>query len=112
MTYDDRLMLPVDHAYRLVKLRAVERIMAAGDYSEVHLVDATRALVLRSLREWLAELPEKNFIRVHRSAIINLDCIERLEAWFNSSFRIHLKSGGQPIVTSRRYAALLRARFR
>jgi two-component system LytT family response regulator len=112
MTYDDRLMLPVDQCYRLVKLRAVERIMAAGDYSEVHLVDATRVLMARSLREWQQELPETNFVRVHRSAIVNLDCIERLETWFNSSFRIHLKNGGAPIVTSRRYAALLRARFR
>jgi two-component system, LytTR family, response regulator len=112
LAIDDRIMLPVDHAWKLVKLRTIELIYAAGDYSEVHLADSTHLLTLRSLRCWENCLPERQFVRVHRSAIVNADAIERLEEWFNSSFRIHLRNRPDPLISSRRYATQLRSRFR
>ena len=112
LAIDDRIMLPVDRAWKLVKLRAIELIYAAGDYSEVHLFDSTQLVTLRSLRCWEQCLPARQFVRVHRSAIVNADAIEQLEEWFNSSFRIHLRNRSEPLISSRRYAAQLRARFR
>ncbi len=109
---DDHLLLPIGRHFKLVKVRAIQLILAAGDYSEVHLIDGTCALLLRSLREWQERLPEKHFIRVHRSIIVNVECIDRVEQWFNFSFRIHLKHGGEPVIGSRRCSAQLRARFR
>jgi two-component system LytT family response regulator len=112
LAVDDRLMLPIDRHFELVKVTCIESIFSAGDYSEVRLTDGATMFILRSLREWLARLPEKNFVRVHRSTILNIDCIDRVEEWFNASFRIHLKSGREPVISSRRYATALRARFR
>lgn len=112
LAVDDRLMLPIDRHFELVKVCCIELILSAGDYSEVHLTDGARMLILRSLREWLDRLPEKNFVRVHRSVILNVDSIDRVEEWFNCSFRIYLKSGREPVISSRRYASHLRARFR
>ena len=109
---DDRLLLPVDHHYEVVKVESIESIFAAGDYSEVHLACGIHLLVLRSLVEWQKRLPEKLFVRVHRSIILNLDAIDRVEEWFHGSFRIHLRNGRHPVVSSRRYSAQLRARFR
>jgi DNA-binding LytR/AlgR family response regulator len=51
-------------------------------------------------------------VRVHRSIIVNLDSIDRVEEWFNGSFRIHLRNRRHPVISSRRYSAQLRARFR
>lgn len=112
LAVDDRLMLPVDHHFELIRVRCIESILSAGDYSEVYLTDGVRMVMLRSLREWLSRLPAKHFIRVHRSTILNVDRIDRIEEWFNFSFRIHLKSGREPVISSRRYSAELRARFR
>ena len=112
LAIDDRIMLPAERAWKLVRLRAIELIYAAGDYSEVHLADASHLVTLRSLRCWERRLPERHFVRIHRSAIVNADAIERLEDWFNSSFRIHLRNRPDPLISSRRYAAKLRARFR
>ncbi len=109
---DDRLLLPIDRHFEVVKVEMIESIFAAGDYSEVHLVCGVHLLILRSLLEWQKRLPEKLFVRVHRSIILNLDCIDRVEEWFNGSFRIHLRNGRHPIVSSRRYSSQLRARFR
>jgi two-component system, LytTR family, response regulator len=112
LAVDDRLLLPVDQHFEIVKVDTIEVILAAGDYSEVHLSCGEKLLVLRSLLEWQKRLPEKLFVRVHRSIILNLDSIDRLEEWFNGSFRIHLRNGRHPVVSSRRYSADLRARLR
>jgi DNA-binding LytR/AlgR family response regulator len=112
LAVDDRLLVPINRHFELIKVTCIEAILSAGDYSEVHLIDGVRMFMLRSLREWLARLPEKHFVRVHRSTILNVDRIDRVEEWFNWSFRIHLKSGREPIISSRRYSAELRARFR
>ena len=109
---DDRLLLPVDHHYEIVKVETIEAIFAAGDYSEIHLTCGAPVLVLRSLAEWQKRLPEKLFVRVHRSIILNLDSIDRVEEWFNGSFRIHRRNGQHPVISSRRYSAQLRARLR
>jgi two-component system, LytTR family, response regulator len=111
LDFDDRILLPLDGHYKLVPVRDIEWINAAGDYSEVFLTDQKRLLVLRSLKAWEQRLPVKHFVRVHRSAIVNIDRIEKVEEWFNASFRLHLKGRSEPLVTSRRYSTLLRERF-
>ena len=109
---DDRILLPFDQHFEIVKVEEIQAIFAAGDYSEVHVTCGDRLLVLRSLVEWQKRLPEKIFVRVHRSIILNLDAIDRVEEWFHGSFRIHLRNGRHPVISSRRYSAQLRARFR
>jgi two-component system LytT family response regulator len=111
LEYDDFLLLPFGDASIFLKLSSIKCICAAGVYSEVITTDSQKALVLRSLNEWEARLPEKHFARIHRSTIVNLSCVERIENWFNSSSRLFLKQTAEPLNVSRRYAARLRLRF-
>lgn len=41
------------------------------------------------------ELDPKVFIRVHRSAIVNVDCIREFQRMFNGEFRILLNGGAR-----------------
>jgi len=111
LEYDDFLLLPFGETSSFLKLSAIKCICAAGVYSEVTTVDARKALVLRSLNEWEARLPEKHFARIHRSTIVNLDCVERIEQWFNRSARLFLKQTAEPFTVSRRYATKLKLKF-
>lgn len=63
------------------------------------------------MKEWEERLPENYFSRIHRSTIINLEYVERMESWFNRSYRIYLRQTTEPFVMSRRYAARLKLRF-
>lgn len=112
LAYDERLLLPTDRHYRLVKVRLIAAIEADGDYSRVSLADGASFHVLRSLKEWEERLPDRHFVRIHRSAIVNLEHVERVEKWFNSSFRVHVRSRTEPLVSSRRCSAVLRAMVR
>jgi two-component system LytT family response regulator len=111
LEYEDRLFIDVGERSIFLKVEAIVCIAAAGDYSEVSTADGQKSLVLKSLKEWEERLPEKFFTRVHRSTIVNLEYVERLESWFNRSYRIYLKTLKEPLLMSRRYAARLKDRF-
>jgi two-component system LytT family response regulator len=107
----DPLIFPVDGSYQVVRVHQISCIWAARDSSEVLTGDGRRTLVGRSLKEWEELLPPKHFLRIHRSTIVNVDAVERIEPWFHSSFRIHVRRLAEPLVVSRRFATLLRDRL-
>jgi two-component system, LytTR family, response regulator len=111
LEYEDRLFIDIGEQSIFLKVNSIVCISAAGDYSEVFTAEGQKSLVLKSLKEWEERLPEKFFTRVHRSTIVNLEYVERLESWFNRSYRIYLKTLKEPLAMSRRYAAKLKDRF-
>ncbi|MGB8951466.1 MAG: LytTR family DNA-binding domain-containing protein [Candidatus Aminicenantales bacterium] len=111
LNYDDRLFVMLGKHFKFLKVNTILNISAAGDYSEVMTSDGTRGLTLKSMKEWETRLPIQNFIRIHRSTIINMEFIERIEEWFNYSFRVYIKGVEEPHVISRRYAAKLKERL-
>jgi two-component system response regulator LytT len=56
-------------------------------------------------------LPEKHFVRIHRSTIVNLEYIEKVETWFSRSYQIYLREMKEPLTVSRRYASQLKTKF-
>lgn len=111
LEYEDRLFIEVGERSCFLKISDLIYLSAAGDYSEIFTADVQKSLVLKSLKEWEERLPEKHFTRIHRSTIINLEYVERVESWFNRSYRLHLRGVAEPLVMSRRYAARLKERF-
>jgi two-component system, LytTR family, response regulator len=111
LEYDDRLFLELGQRSVFLKVNRISHILSSGDYSEVFTSDAQKFLVEKPLREWEARLPEKHFVRIHRGAIVNLECVERVESWFNRSYQIYLQNNREPLAVSRRYAAKLKEKF-
>jgi len=94
-----------------IKVGNILYITAEAEYSFVYLVDNKKILVRRLLKKWEALLPDKTFLRISRSAIINLNHLAKIEKWFNNSYVVHIKNVNEPLVISRRYAAILRSRL-
>lgn len=111
LDYNDRLFLEIGGRAQFLKLDQIVCLRAAGDYSELVTPDGKPALILKSLKEWEERLPENHFVRIHRSTIINLDYVERIEGHFNRSYQIYLRSQTEPLLVSRRYAAQLKQKF-
>lgn len=111
LDYDDRLFIESGTRSQFLKIASISHIIAAGDYSEVLTIDGKKLLTEKSLREWETRLPEKHFARIHRGTIINLECVERVETWFNRTFQIHLKQFSEPFDVSRRYAVKIKSKF-
>jgi two-component system, LytTR family, response regulator len=65
------------------------RIEAQGDYAMVH-ARARGFLVGVRLRDLELRLPRPPFLRIHRSHIVNLDQVDRMELQEDGRFRVHM----------------------
>lgn len=111
LKYDDRLFLMVGNHMRFFKIADIICIQAVGDYSKVLLTRSPSGLVLKTMTEWEKRLPANCFSRIHKSTIINLEFVEKVEKWMNYSYRVYLKEIKDPMVLSRRYARQLKERL-
>jgi two-component system LytT family response regulator len=107
----DFVFLPVDGRSRFLRINQIVSVSAAGDATELLTADGGGGRVPRTLKAWEERLPEKQFVRIHREAIVNLQHVERIEEWSHESFHVHLRGHSAPFTLSRRYAARLKARF-
>jgi two-component system LytT family response regulator len=105
---DDSLFIRIDSAMRFLKVGAILAITAAGDYSEVVTTAKRRGLTDKSMNEWEARLPAAGFCRIHRSAIVNLAFIDRVEAAPGCSHQVVLRGLDRPLPMSRRHASRLK----
>jgi len=111
LTYEDRLFLRLDDRMVFLRVRDIVAVLAAGDNSVLHLLDGKQARARKSLREWADRLPERDFVRIHRSTMVNLELVERLEEWSHFSYRVYLRGLAEPLQMSRRWAARVRSRL-
>jgi two-component system, LytTR family, response regulator len=112
VTYEDRLFLRLGEERAFVRVRDIVAIEAEGDGSILRLAPhLTRKQSAKSLREWEQRLPDRQFVRIHRSTIVNLEYVERLEPWSHASQLVYLRGLPEPLTMSRRFGARLRDRF-
>ena len=57
-----------------------------------------------TLSELQEKLSDRKFFRSHKSYIVNLDRIDSIEPWFNSTYNIYIKGIDESIPVSRTYA--------
>lgn len=101
----DRLVLKTEGTARFVRVEDVELIEAAGVYVNLHIAGGI-VLHRASLTDLAERLDPARFARIHRSAIVNLDSILRLEPISHGEFDVVLKRG-QRCRISRTYRTAL-----
>ena len=69
------LSVHADRKTHLVKMANIVYLESAGEYVRLHLVDGTKLVTLFRLKNMESELQSSQFMRVHRSYIINLNHI-------------------------------------
>ena len=103
------LVRGVKHLY-FVRAADVEWIDAAANYVRLHV--AGRVHFLRETVKGIeARLAPDRFVRVHRSAIVNLDFVQRLEPYEHGEYIITMRDGAR-LQSSRTYGERLRAAMR
>ncbi len=90
----------------LVNASEVEWLQASGNYMNLHV--RGRAYPLRSTMAGIeAQLDPAKFVRVHRSHIVNLDCVAEIQPLDTGDARIVMRDGSE-VACSRRYRDALR----
>jgi len=97
-----KLSLPNGQGYTLINLSHIVHIEADSNYSVFYLHDNECITVSKVLKEYEEILPENEFVRVHKSSIVNLHYL--LEYNSRNGLELTLKNG-QRIAVSRRRAS-------
>ena len=75
---DSKIFIKEDKKYHQIKLKDILFIEAYGNYVKINMVDKM-IVSHQSLTSFTHNLPENQFIRVHKSFIISIDKIELIE---------------------------------
>ncbi len=111
LTEGDLVLLENGAKSRFVRVEQIVCIRGAGDYSEVFAADGGQTLSPRPLKDWEQRLPERTFARIHRSALVNLAFVERVDRGLGGGGDVYLRGLPEPLPLSRSHAAALRERF-
>lgn len=108
--YSDSIYVRMNnYASRFIKISSISFIEPVGNYSRIVTNEGKHCLVLKTLKQWKEELPINNFVRIHRSSIVNIEHIDRIEKKSNTHHRAYLKNLPEPLEVSRRYAKNLKS---
>jgi two-component system, LytTR family, response regulator len=109
LTPDDRVLLKLGSGQeRFVLLTDIRLLASCENYSEVTLSGGEHFLVRKTMKAWETALPSSHFLRVHRTAIVNVAHITRIERVTESTSRVHLDGVADPVTVSYRYLPTLR----
>ncbi len=107
--YLDRLVVKSGGATRFLRTVDIDWIEGAGVYANLH-IGGKEFLYRASLNELASNLDPMRFVRIHRSAIINIDSIVELQPISHGEFDLVLKCAHR-LRVSRTYRAQLEARL-
>lgn len=106
--YLSRLLVRRGERMTFVAAEEIDWI-AARDYCAVVHAGRESHVLRESLTELERRLDPRSFVRVHRSAIVNLSHVREIQPFFNGQYVLILRSGARVTVSRRRRAALERA---
>jgi len=107
---NDRVAIHTDEGVYFVRIPDIDWLEASGNYIKIH-TGVQEHLLRSSLKSFEERLDPDRFLRVHRSAIINVDSIQRLEPWFHGEYSVVLRDGTR-LTSSRTYSERLRSMVR
>lgn len=105
----DRVVVKDRSRIHIVELPDLLCIQACGDYVTL-TTTAGEYVQEQTMKYFEANLPPDRFIRVHRSAIVQIACIVQLELYGKESYLLQLRNGMKIKVSNAGYK-LLRSRL-
>ena len=103
---DERVAIRTDQGVYFVRTAEIDWLEASSNYVKIH-TGAQEHVLRDSLKNFEERLDPARFLRVHRSAIVNLDSIQRLEPWSHGEYSVVLRDGTR-LMSSRTYSQRLR----
>ena len=92
---------------RFVPAADVDWIEADGNYMVLHVGEVTHRL-RASLAGLTEGLDPKQFVRIHRSVIVNVERIREVQPWFGGDYIAILRTGAKLRVSRLRAPQLLK----
>ena len=108
-TRRDRLVIKSSGRIYFVRVQDIDWCEASGNYVRLHIGQQTH-LVRGTMSHLESQLDPAQFVRIHRSAIVNVERIQELRSSFNGEYQITLTDKTR-LTLSRGYREGLQARL-
>jgi len=104
--YLTRVMIKAAGRVVLLRVDEIDFIEADGNYAKLH-VGKKAHLLREKMNDLEGQLDPARFVRIHRSAIVNLDRIKEMHPHFNGDYIVVLQDGRQLRLSRTRRDALI-----
>jgi len=108
--YLERIVVREGGRLFFIPTKDVLRVSAQENYVELHTSSGSH-LIRDTLNHLETRLDPEKFARIHRSDIVNVDCIKELQSWSHGDYIVVMKDGSRARL-SRRYQDRLLHRFK
>lgn len=105
----ERLLVPAGEVLQLIDASSIESLEADDNYVRVRTA-SKEYLLRRTLHDLLSQLGEDRFVRIHKSAAVNLLTIQSFTPLFKGDYEVKLASGRE-LRMSRRFKDALFSRL-
>ncbi|MDR3062027.1 MAG: LytTR family transcriptional regulator DNA-binding domain-containing protein [Dysgonamonadaceae bacterium] len=103
--YLTRIAVKNQQKIHVIPIQEIDFIEAYGDYVKLHTIKGI--FLKEQTMKYLEEnLSPQQFLRIHRSFIINVNEVSRIELYEKESYRVYLKNGKSLKASSTGYKAL------
>lgn len=100
-----KIVLSTSDSLHVIDIQDITRCSADGSYTVFYLIDKRKIMVSRVLKEYDEMLEEFGFIRVHKSHLININHLERIEK--NKGYFVVMKDKSEIPVSVRKRERLI-----
>jgi len=105
--YSERLVVKTGGRVFFLNTDEIDWVEAEGNYVSIHT--GKKSYLLReTITSLESQLDPKEFVRIHRSAIVRLDRIKELQPWSHGEYHVLLQDGTR-LTLSRSYREKLQA---
>lgn len=87
-----RIVVKSERRLLFVRQDEIDWVEAAGNYVRLHVRGESHVL-RQSMKNMEARLDPSIFVRIHRSAIVNVDRIRELQPWLHGEYVVILADG-------------------
>ena len=101
----DRILIKTEGRFIFLRTQEIDWIQANGNYVRIHVGEASY-LHRQTIASIERHLDPARFLRIHRSAIVNIDKIRELRPWPTGEYVVLMRSGKE-LTLSRSYRARL-----
>ena len=98
-SFPEWVLLKSDGKNVFVKVKDIDWIESSRNNVRIH-VGPTLYLLHETTSAIASRLDPKKFLRIHRSAIVNIERIKELHPWFNGDYAVILRDGTQLTLSS------------
>ena len=94
------ISIPTKTVIKIIEIQKIVKCEASSNYTELHLIDGSKHLVAKTLKEYELELMSHDFLRIHQSHLVNLNYIDSFN--FKENLLILFDETSLPVARSKK----------